>query len=256
MQNYIFCFRMKEFNTQKCNSEIIFLQYTLLCQKHCLFGYTFVTEKQKNMKKLVYTNATYQIWQLGKESLHTLAEFVVKENYKHHTGSLSSEHICNEIEAVYQEELLYADNSQIFMVYDKGGKVIGSIRVFKWDRKQILPIQKIFGVNPLKVIHSEAEYNYWHIGRFAIDSFAGISTITLFKQLMVYAVHPIVYDDKSYMIAETDTKLLKVMNALGIETTRLGDSMYYLASETIPVCSSKQGLSSFYAHYRKLCQAS
>lgn len=64
----------------------------------------FVVEKQKNMKKLVYTNATYQIWQLGKENLYTLAEFVVKENYKHHTGSLASESIRDEIEAVYQEE--------------------------------------------------------------------------------------------------------------------------------------------------------
>lgn len=208
------------------------------------------------MKKLVYTNATYQIWQLGKENLYTLAEFVVKENYKHHTGSLASESIRDEIEAVYQEELLYADHSQIFMVYDKVGKIIGSIRVFKWDKEQTHPIQKIFGINPLDSIHSEAEYSYWHIGRFAIDSFAGVPTLTLFKQLMVYAVHPIVCDDKSYMIAETDSKLLKVMNALGIETTRLGDSIYYLASETVPVCSSKQGLSRFYAHYGKLYQAS
>lgn len=46
------------------------------------------------------------------------------------------------------------------------------------------------------------------------------------------------------------------MNALGIETTRLGDSAYYLASETIPICSSKQGLSGFYAHYQNLYQAS
>lgn len=61
MQNYIFRFRMKGFNTQKCNYEISFLQYTLLCQKDHLFDYTFVTEKQKNMKKLVYSNETYQI---------------------------------------------------------------------------------------------------------------------------------------------------------------------------------------------------
>lgn len=37
------------------------MKNTLLCQKYHLFDYTFVTEKQKNMKKLVYSNETYQI---------------------------------------------------------------------------------------------------------------------------------------------------------------------------------------------------
>lgn len=208
------------------------------------------------MEKLIYANEHYKIGQLGKENLYELAEFVVKENYKHHVGCLSSEYMKDEIDTVYKEEFLYADNSTIFVVRNLAGKIIGSIRVFKWDKKKILPIEKIFGISPLKAIHSENNYNYWHIGRFAIDSFAGISTFTLFKQLMVYAVHPIMCDDRSYMIAETDSKLLKIMNALGIETIRLGHSLNYLASETIPVCSSKKGLLTFYNHYRNLLVAS
>lgn len=207
------------------------------------------------MEKLIYTNVYYKIWQLGKDSLYELAEFVVKENYKHHVCSLSSEYIKDEIDAVYREELLYVASSTIFVVRDKAEKIIGSIRVFKWDRKQTLPIQKIFGICPLSAICSEEDCNYWHIGRFAIDSLAGIP-ITLFKQLMVYAVHPIVSDDKSYMIAETDSKLLRVMNILGIETVQLGASLNYLASETIPVYSSKKGLLVFYHHYQNLYNAS
>ena len=66
----------------------------------------------------------------------------------------------------------------------------------------------------------------------------------------------IVCDDNSYMIAETDCKLLNVMNALGIETIQLGNSVNYLASETIPICSSKNGLIWFYKHYENLYQAS
>ncbi len=209
------------------------------------------------MEKLIYTNGQYNIWQLtGKECLQELAEFVVKENYKHHIGDFSYESIKDEIDSVYQEELQYIEDSTIFVVRNEASKIIGSIRVFRWDRKKILPLQKVFGINPLITIHSESNYSYWHIGRFAVDSFAGIPTITLFKQLMVYAVHPIVCDEKSYMIAETDSKLLKVMNALGIETTQLGHSINYLASETIPVCSSKDGLLLFYRHYRRLCKAS
>lgn len=206
------------------------------------------------MEKQVYANEHYRIWQLGKESLYELAEFVVQQNYKHHVGSISSEYIKGEIDAVYQEELLYADCSTIFAVRDVVDRIIGSIRVFKWDRKQALPIQKIFGINPLTAIHPEEDCSYWHIGRFAIDSFAGIPTITLFKQLMVFAVHPIVCDEESYMIAETDSKLLRIMNALGIETVQLGESLNYLASETIPICSSKNGLLIFYHHYKNLYQ--
>ena len=209
------------------------------------------------MEKLIYTNKHYEIWKLDKKNMYELAEFVVKENYKHHaSGCCYSGSINNDIYSVYQEELQYICNSTIFVVRNKMGKIIGSIRVFKWDKKKILPIQKIFGINPLMAIHSEKQYNYWHIGRFAIDSFSGIPTITLFKQLMIYAIHPIVCDDKSYMIAETDSKLLKVMNALGIKTVQLGQSVDYLASETIPVCSSKKGLLLFYKRYKDLCQAS
>lgn len=171
-------------------------------------------------------------------------------------GNLPYECIKDEINSVYQEELQYIDNSTIFVVRDNTGRIVGSIRVFKWDRKKILPIQKIFGINPLESIHAESDYSYWHIGRFAIDSFAGIPTITLFKQLMVYAVYPVVCDTKSYMIAETDSKLLKVMNALGIKTVQMGHSVNYLASETIPVYSSKNGLLLFYKHYNNLCQVS
>lgn len=209
------------------------------------------------MEKLVYANGLYNIGQLTeRKCLQELAEFVVKENYKHHVGNLPYECIKDEINSVYQEELQYIDNSTIFVVRDNTGRIVGSIRVFKWDRKKILPIQKIFGINPLESIHAESDYSYWHIGRFAIDSFAGIPTITLFKQLMVYAVYPVVCDTKSYMIAETDSKLLKVMNALGIKTVQMGHSVNYLASETIPVYSSKNGLLLFYKHYNNLCQVS
>lgn len=127
--------------------------------------------------------------------LQELAEFVVKENYKHHVGKRPYECIKDEINSVYQEELQYIDSSTIFVVRDNTGKIVGSIRVFKWDRKKILPIQKIFGINPLEAIHAESDYSYWHIGRFAIDSFAGIPTITLFHYCPVkedYSVFEIV----------------------------------------------------------------
>lgn len=70
---------------------------------------------------------------------------------------------------------------------------------------------------------------------------------------MALAVLPIVGDSDSYMIAEIDSKLLKVMNALGFVTNQLGDSIYYLTSETVPISSSKQGIMGFYSKYGCLC---
>lgn len=70
---------------------------------------------------------------------------------------------------------------------------------------------------------------------------------------MAFAVQPIVGDEDSYMVAEIDSKLLKVMNALGFVTEQLGESIYYLTSETVPISSSKQGLMGFYSKYGCLC---
>ena len=36
------------------------------------------------MKNLIYSNGLYAICQLDKKNLYELAEFVVRENYKHH----------------------------------------------------------------------------------------------------------------------------------------------------------------------------
>lgn len=156
---------------------------------------------------------------------------------------------------VYNEEkALYSDTSNIYIArYDH--KIIGSIRAFKWDRKKELPIERMYGINPLKTISHVKYAEYWHIGRFAIAKDSGISTLTLFKRLMALAVKPIVEDKYSYMIAEIDSKLLKVMKVLGFGTRQIGKSIDYLTSETVPVCSSKRGIKGFFSKYGELCKA-
>ena len=176
------------------------------------------------------------------------------ENYKHHVGSVKTSLLADDIANVTKEELaLYSDNTYIYIARDNQGKMLGSIRAFLWNRQSVLPLEKIYGINPLEAIHSDLKFNYWHVGRFAIDSDSGISTFTLFKRLMALAVQPIVGDSNSYMIAEIDRKLLKVMNVLGFVTNQLGDSIYYLTSETVPICSSKQDIMGFYSKYSYLC---
>lgn len=61
----------------------------------------------------------------------------------------------------------------------------------------------------------------------------------LFRQLMMCAIYPIYQEKNGYMIAECDSKLLRIVNLSGIDTVRLGNSVYYLGSNTIPVYADK-----------------
>ena len=208
------------------------------------------------MEKKVASFNEYDIFMADKSSLNEIADFVVRENYSHHMYSFTEEDINKDIKSVLEEEVyLYDDKSHIYIARDSSGKMIGCIRSFHWDKHKILPIEKVYGINPLSAIHKEAKYNYWHIGRFAVAKDSGMSTLTLFKRLMALAVKPIVEDKYSYMIAEIDSKLLKVMKVLGFGTRQIGKSIDYLTSETVPVCSSTRGIKGFFSKYGGLCEA-
>ena len=180
------------------------------------------------MEKVIWSCNDYSILRVGTDRLHDIARFVVTQNYNHHSSEPIPDTARQEIEDIYREELSYSEDSACFIVRDKEGRMVGDT----------------------------PRTSFWHIGRFAIDSTSGFSTVTLFKQLMTLAVTPILREDDSYMIAETDSHLLRVMNALGIETRQIGNPLIYLASETIPVCSSKKELTKFYQRCYPLLAAS
>ena len=208
------------------------------------------------MEKKVSSFKEYEIFMADKSCLNEIANFVVRENYSHHMSSFTEEEINKDIKSVLEEEeYLYDNKSRIYIARDYLGKMIGCIRSFHWDKHKTLPIEKIYGINPLNAIHQESKYSFWHIGRFAVAKDSGISTLTLFKRLMALAVKPIVEDKYSYMIAEIDSKLLKVMKVLGFGTRQIGKSIDYLTSETVPVCSSKRGIMGFFSKYGELCKA-
>jgi hypothetical protein len=204
------------------------------------------------MKKFITQNGNYCIYEVGVEYLYDVAEFIVKENYKHHKGYYDLTDIEDEIDSVYQEELFFRNTSRIYIAENQNHQMVGCIRVMKWDKTNILPIQKIFNINPLNYINSTQDSSYWHVGRFAVNSCAGISNLSLFKQLMIYAIYPIYQEKDGYMIAECDSKLLRVMNLLGINTVWLSNGIHYLGSETIPVYADKKGLNRFYDAYYHL----
>jgi hypothetical protein len=185
------------------------------------------------------------------DQLNELAKFVVEENFSHHCENVATTELVNDTQEVYDEELNYFENSEIFVAKDFSGNIQGSIRVIKWDYQVRLPIQKIFDIDPLSVLnYSEKLSSVWHIGRFATKK--NIKDKTLFRRLMVCAIAPICEQKKGVAFAECDSKLLRIMNLLGIKTQVIGTSVNYLGSETIPVSMSYDGLKDFYYNNKYL----
>lgn len=190
------------------------------------------------------------IKRLSKKEIFSLAKFVVTENFNHHSeGNLPSNYLAD-VFSVVKEENSFFKNSQIFASKTNLGKIEGTIRVLNWNYKDELPLQKIFGINPLNIIRASSIGPIWHIGRFAIKK--GNKSLTLLKKLMICAITPICENQDSIAFAECDSKLLKILNAFGIETIRIGSSMNYLGSETVPVRMNYNGLIKFYNRNRHL----
>ncbi|MGG8495310.1 hypothetical protein ACQY1Q_02740 [Tenacibaculum sp. TC6] len=187
---------------------------------------------------------------LAIKEVYNLSKFVVEENFNHHIEKDDFKSIKKYILSVYKEEVQYVPNSKIFVSKDDLGKITGSIRVLKWNYIDKLPIQRLFGINPLLNIEDRCFNEIWHIGRFAIKK--GIKDSNLFKKLMICAISPICSHTENFAFAECDSKLLRVLSLLGIKAKVVGKSINYLGSETIPVCFSYTGLIGFYEENKHL----
>ena len=107
------------------------------------------------METLILKKQLYSIRQTDGSAIYSIVKFVVTENYKYHKGNTLEEMIQKKICSIYEKELRYAANSIILLVRNLNNKIMRSIRVFKWDKEQVLPIQKIFGINLLHSIGTQ-----------------------------------------------------------------------------------------------------
>lgn len=181
---------------------------------------------------------------LSTSEVLSLSKFVVEENFNHHleyNGKITME---KDILSVYQEEIKYIENSKIFVCKDDKGGITGAIRVLRWNYIDKLPIENIFGINPLLIVEDKELHEIWHIGRFAIKK--GGKDVNLFKKLMVCAISPICSHEGNIAFAECDSKLLRILFLLGIKPKIVGKPINYLGSETIPVSLPYCGLIDFY----------
>jgi len=187
---------------------------------------------------------------LDSDGIFDLAQFIVKENFNHHTNDELPRENFAEVNSIYEEEKMFFNNSDIFVIKNYQGNIEGAIRVLKWNYSDILPLEKIFGINPLEIVTISPSKSIWHIGRFAIKKDS--SGINLFKKLMICAIAPVCQDENSIAFAECDSKLLRVLKGLGIKTTIIGEAINYLGSETIPVSMDYNGLINFYRKNKHL----
>ena len=181
---------------------------------------------------------------LPKNQLLDLAEFVVMENFKHHSNNILPENYKEDINSIYQEELKFYENSEVFTTKDSDGSILGAIRVLNWNYVDVLPLQKIFGINPLLAISTPNVNNIYHIGRFAIKK--DVRDLNLFKGLLACVAQLICSHRHNIAFAECDSKLLRILKLLGVKPQIVGESVNYLGSETIPISLSYEGVIDFY----------
>lgn len=217
---------------------------TFVYKSRCFAGKTI-------MERFLTTKEDYSIYESDEDVLSELAEFVVEENYRHHSV-LNTDIPSAEVERVFNEERRLINLSHILVARNKTGEIVGSIRITKWDRKTELPMETLFGLNPLDLAISTIVTTFWHIGRFSIRKDSQYSTILLMKILMIHAIYPIVKEVTGCLLAEVDRKLFNVLGKLGIAVSQLAPSINYLASETIPIYSTSEAMLEFYNRNKHL----
>ena len=189
---------------------------------------------------------------LQSNQLFDLANFIVTENFNHHTNDEMPEDAANDIQSIYEEEKNYFSNSKIFVAKDNSESIVGAIRLLKWNYTDVLPLEKIFGINPFLAITEPNVNDIYHIGRFAVKKDA--CDLNLFKRLLVCVSEVICKNNKNIAFAEIDSKLLRILRLLGLKAMVIGESVDYLGSETIPIAMTSEGIMSFYNKNKHLVE--
>lgn len=181
------------------------------------------------------------------EDLYKSVEFSILTNYHNYNQTINSFDLEHVLAINYNKELAFFENAFYYAIL-VDSDILGTIRTVKWNHATTLTMEEVYGISveeELKVYNSNN--TIWHIGRFAIDNKACHNLSSkLLKMLLMYAIEPICQNQDSIALAECDTRLLKIINKLGIRTKTLADPVVYLGSETVPILSERTDLLHFY----------
>ena len=143
------------------------------------------------------------------------------------------------------EDLPMFDDSVICVALEDS-EIVGSVKVTRWNDQITMPIEKLFSINPAQ-FKNDGVKSIWHIGRFAISKTAKEGA-KLLRKLIAIAIFPICCATDSIMLAECDSKFVRVLNLLGIKTEILANGIVYLGSETFPIYSTQKWLYNYLSH--------
>lgn len=160
-----------------------------------------------------------------------LVSYVITENYLHHGVQKHVADLASETSVLYAEEAQYTDSYIFAAIADN--RICGSIRICKKLPGQVMPIEKIYGIDISALVSDCA--SVYHIGRFAVTKGADSSGIRIFKTLMALALNVADKNLAGMVFAECDHKLLRIVRQLGIDAEAIGRPVHYLGSETVPV---------------------
>lgn len=179
-------------------------------------------------------------YQVGEKLASKVASFVVLQNYEHHQKNCDRAKLEKEIADLSENEPIKLTRTFIAV---KQQKICGSIRISKKTVGVKLPIEKLFDINPEKIV--EKDSNIYHIGSFAVKKGADERGFRVFKTLMALALNEINLSEESAVFAECDSKLLRILKIVHIHPEPIGNSINYLGSETIPVLLKPSGFGKF-----------
>lgn len=202
------------------------------------------------MKQYQYFH--YDFHEMSENTLLQLSQFVVTTNYLRHTGALPP-FVDEEIQEVQQEGLYYAPLSCYYIAKNNVTNALaGCIRVIRWDKQCVLPIEKKFGVCIAKLVAEHNAEQVFHIGGFAIsDKETKRMNVILFKTLLVLAF-TVCLVKNAIVFAELDKHLLSILQLLNISSLSLGQSKIELGSETIPAYINAEGFKPFIEKHKYL----
>ncbi|CAL2103737.1 conserved protein of unknown function [Tenacibaculum sp. 190130A14a] len=184
------------------------------------------------------------------ENLTNLSRFIVEQNLCHHSNGESSDDYQDLVSILTQQEIRTKKDSSIFIIENEAQQIAASIRILKWNYKDMLPIEELFGIKPLDIIGNTMLKHVWHIGRLAIRK--EVKDLSLFKKLIACALTPVYAQPNSIVFAECDEKLIRVMRALGIDIIQVGEGVKIVGSVKVPICIYSEGLVKFYDKNKNL----
>ena len=181
---------------------------------------------------------------LHRDDLLKYIKFVVNQNEAHHGNYNFPLNNIELLHTIFKEEMSLFNYSNYFVALDGNKQIIGGIRTTEYNSSLTLPMERLFGFSPLR---GTTNCKIWHIGKFAVKK--ELRSITIFKELISYAIKPIVVEeDDSLVFAECDAKLLRTLDRMGISAEIIGQSIQHLGSETVPVKFHCHALRKYYVN--------